>query len=196
MDTRQAFYEYVRLLESRDAPEKITKMIESQKREGQSFWRVLANYTDFRSGKTLLMYAASANNIELSNAIDAFCNVLTRDASGRVSAHYAAAADSVEWMHNFHKRHGQPEVFFVRDSTQQRPVDTAGTFNATRSKRWIEMLQAEEVAKAGDTLRQIMGIISDKKLVPVAIFDYLAEMNSVSSPTLPSEGGTDATQNN
>jgi hypothetical protein len=198
MNTRQVFYDYLRLLESKDAgsAEKLTKMIAEHKREGQRFWRILANFRDFRAGKTLLMFAAAANSIELSDMLDPWCDIAERDASGRLCTHYAALTDSVEWLHNMHKRHGETAVFFTRDFTQQRPVDTATTFKAYRAKRWLEMLQAEEIMKANldGTLRSFMDIVSSKKLDPVAVFDHLAELYASKNPTLTSEGGSDATQ--
>lgn len=142
------------------------------------------------------MFAAAANSIELSDMLDPWCDIAERDASGRLCTHYAALTDSVEWLHNMHKRHGETAVFFTRDFTQQRPVDTATTFKAYRAKRWLEMLQAEEIMKANldGTLRSFMDIASSKKLDPVAVFDHLAELYASKNPTLTSEGGSDATQ--
>jgi hypothetical protein len=121
---------------------------------------------------------------------------MKRDASGRVCAHFAAATDSIEWMHNLHKRHGNPAVFFVRDSTQQRPADVADAFQAKRASGWIAILRAEEVAKAGDAIKKINDLLNEHVATPLAVLDYLSELHTVEKPALPSEGGQNATQEN
>jgi hypothetical protein len=177
MNIRQLFFDFSKLLEGKEDGylEKIDALIESRNRDGQRFWRVLANYKDFRSGKNLLMIAAAANHIKLSEVLDAHCSIYERDAAGRLCTHYAALGDSVEWMHSFYKRSGEKSVFFARDSAQQRPSDLAEVFLSYRVQKWLMMLQAEEVAKAraAGTEQKIRDILKADGVDPTAFLDYM-----------------------
>lgn len=192
MNTRQFFLEFARHLEDRDAGanEKLDELIELRNREGQRFWRILANYRDFRSGKNLLMLAAAANHIKLSNLLDPWVSIYERDASGRLCTHFAALGDSAEWMHNFFKRHDDKSVFFKRDYSQQRPVDIAEFFQAFRAQKWIERLQAEEVmrAEALDVPQQIMELLAQHKLDFETLFDQM-EGTQMPQVATPKDGG-------
>lgn len=189
MTIRQAFYDYLKLLEGKKATREaeIERLMAKHSREPEKFWRQLAAYRDFRAGKTLLMIAAAGNSIPLSvRLIAAGADTQAIDSSGRNCAHYAAVTDAIEWLMFMYETRKETLRLHNRDATQQRPTDIAGAFGSFRVKRWLDMQQAADIHKLSSdspVFKDILELICTKCNDPVAVFDHLAEMCSLPTPT-------------
>lgn len=147
MSTQKAFYDFVRVLTSRSVhrDEGLENLLRKHLAEPDQWWRAIGMYRDLRGGKTLFMYAAAANALDLTALIlERGCDVHATDISGRNAAHYAAATDSVQWLKMADRKDLCLDMF-LRDKDQKRPEDLAVYFGSTKAKMYLDEKRAEVI---------------------------------------------------